>query len=600
MKTRPVFSSDFEPIIACGVNSNELAEYIRGMIDGKNEYLGPGISFLKIESSIVSVTAELDWGKYYVRTKYNPDTDQYVGRSLKEEKIDNDLAKSPQEIAKVISCIFPKMASSQKEQIVGMLNEASKRGNTDATTYNASRDDIYFYSAVDWDFSNTCTSKDAYNAWMEQYGKYVEMVPNINFDEASFAFLGLTEGKNEKDHPIVKKVLKKGGQYKSKITNSVNYIVADPRYADELMTLDAIETVQKNRNVKIILLEEFEKILEGIPISKVIIENGVLKKYIGNEDSFVVPSEVKEIGRSAFSGNTFIKKIVLPEGLIKIGYFAFEGCSSLCNINIVDTILEIGVGAFRGCKGMADANGFVIVCGKLFGYFGLNTHVTIPECVTDIGTGTFEKNKNLISITIPNGVRNIENFAFNGCENLANITIPEGMVSIGDYAFLKCKSLNNIIFPDSLTSIGDSAFDGCNNLTNITFPDGLKNIGSHAFSCCNGLAADVNGFVIVNGFLLCYRGRENNVAIPNSVTVITGGAFSSCMLKSVIVPDSVTCIEDYAFSSISSLESISIPNSVKKIGTNAFWNSAHCTIHTPAGSAAEKYAKKKKIPYCTE
>lgn len=62
-----------------------------------------------------------------------------------------------------------------------------------------------------------------------------------------------------------------------------------------------------------------------------------------------------------------------------------------------------------------------------------------------------------------------------------------------------------------------------------------------------------------------------SVTIPNSVTKIGNGAFQGCSnLISVTIPNSVTRIGGRAFESCSSLISIAIPNSVKWIYDYAF------------------------------
>ena len=62
-----------------------------------------------------------------------------------------------------------------------------------------------------------------------------------------------------------------------------------------------------------------------------------------------------------------------------------------------------------------------------------------------------------------------------------------------------------------------------------------------------------------------------SVTIPNSVKSIGDYAFSSCKsLQSVTIPNSVKSIGDYAFSGCKSLQSVTIPNSVTSIGNWAF------------------------------
>ena len=77
--------------------------------------------------------------------------------------------------------------------------------------------------------------------------------------------------------------------------------------------------------------------------------------------------------------------------------------------------------------------------------------------------------------------------------------------------------------------------------------------------------------------VICDRAFEcckslQSITIPNSVKSIGYGAFNWCeSLQIVTIPNSVTSIEDYAFYGCESLQSITIPNSVTKIGNYAFF-----------------------------
>ena len=76
--------------------------------------------------------------------------------------------------------------------------------------------------------------------------------------------------------------------------------------------------------------------------------------------------------------------------------------------------------------------------------------------------------------------------------------------------------------------------------------------------------------VICDGAFSCCFSLQS-VTIPNSVTKIGDSAFWSCFsLQSVTIPNSVTSIGDEAFSNCESLQRITIPNSVRNIGNNAF------------------------------
>ena len=63
------------------------------------------------------------------------------------------------------------------------------------------------------------------------------------------------------------------------------------------------------------------------------------------------------------------------------------------------------------------------------------------------------------------------------------------------------------------------------------------------------------------------------------------------------IPEGVKEIGDSAFRGCANLTSVTIPEGVTEIGRHAFYGCKKLTIHAPAGSAAEQYAKKYKIPF---
>ena len=62
---------------------------------------------------------------------------------------------------------------------------------------------------------------------------------------------------------------------------------------------------------------------------------------------------------------------------------------------------------------------------------------------------------------IPDGVTKIASGAFNRCELLTSVTIPEGVTTIGDYAFEKCELLSSMTLPSSLEELGTSGAYSC-------------------------------------------------------------------------------------------------------------------------------------------
>ena len=145
------------------------------------------------------------------------------------------------------------------------------------------------------------------------------------------------------------------------------------------------------------------------------IENGYLKKYIGNSAHVIIPNTVTAIGVHAFYGYENLQNITIPESVTKIHSSAFHGCKNLQSITIPNGITVIDLDTFRGCE-------------------------------------------NLQNITIPDTVTAIAHNAFHGCENLQSLTIPESVIKIYDGAFYGCKSLQRLTIPGSVKKIGTKIF----------------------------------------------------------------------------------------------------------------------------------------------
>lgn len=80
-----------------------------------------------------------------------------------------------------------------------------------------------------------------------------------------------------------------------------------------------------------------------------------------------------------------------------------------------------------------------------------------------------------------------------------------------------------------------------------------------------------DGFIVRNGELLKYVGKEKDVRIPDGITRIGSGAFwNNLNLESVIIPESVTCICGDAFVYCENLKSVNIPESVDQMGDDPF------------------------------
>ena len=200
-----------------------------------------------------------------------------------------------------------------------------------------------------------------------------------------------------------------------------------------------------------------------------------------------------------------------------------------------------------------------------------------------------------IKYTVVDGhleVTGYDKTGFKGVERIISELSYKGntyeVLRIGNFVFFYCDRLTSITVPNSVKSIGEEAFSGCFGLTSVTIGSGVTSIGSDAFSDCTSLQkvivpniaawcgisfGDYYANPLTNAHHL--YSNENTetttITIPNSVTRIGDHAFAgSSSLTSIAIPNSVTSIGEWAFSRCSGLTSVTIGSGVTSIGVYAF------------------------------
>lgn len=304
-------------------------------------------------------------------------------------------------------------------------------------------------------------------------------------------------------------------------------------------------------------------------IDSFVIENGILTGYTGTDAVVTIPSGVSKIGEDAFSGNGYVKEIILTDEVTEIGAYSFYECSNLTKLTVPNGDCVVGNYAFS-----LVADGFTI-------YGNMNSAIYQYAMENDIPFVSLGVTQD--GFVIKDGVL----VSYEG--NASDVVVPDSVRVIGEYAFSNCNALEEIVIPESVIKIGGRSFGGCNKLTEIYVPAKVANIYSGAFSRCDALEKVVVSennpyYESVDGVLfsenkttlICYPASkyDKDYMIPNTVNTLSEYAFDSCNnLKFVFIPERVTRIEGWTFSNCSYLRLVFIPKSVTYICNYAFESS---------------------------
>lgn len=186
-------------------------------------------------------------------------------------------------------------------------------------------------------------------------------------------------------------------------------------------------------------------------------------------------------------------------------------------------------------------------------------------------------NKKIYNVIIEDGITSIGAYAMSSMYDVINIEIPSSVTKIEKRAF-SYNMAESLELPDGVTYIGECAFDHCEKLTDIVFPDSVTYVGYGVFSA-SAYESDENnwekGILYNNKAVICTKSNYMvyDYIIRDGVTVIAERAFESRKCYTISIPDSIRYIGENAFYSCTSIKNIKIPDGVKEIKSGAF---AYC------------------------
>ncbi len=317
---------------------------------------------------------------------------------------------------------------------------------------------------------------------------------------------------------------------------------------------------------------------------------------------------IVDIGKGAFSNCKQLKTVTLSDMVTNIPSNCFENCTALKSVSLPATLTDIGAEAFYGCTLLSDIN--------------------LSECaeLLTIGNSAFYKCALLpnLDLSVCTKLNTIGNNAFYGCSSIREISLEHSkIINFTDGVFENCTSLESVTFSPSVSKIYDNAFLGCTALSKATFLGANTTIATYAFGDNTDViiigysGSTAQKFANTNGFRFQtlgiapdgpddLRGTFGNGqwhynAATNYLTFSGSGAIAADTIKyadgtattideimsSKIpaflqfeegiteIPEYFTTYNNYAFS-------VSLPSTLKKIGSHAFCNTSVNKIIFPS------------------
>lgn len=222
------------------------------------------------------------------------------------------------------------------------------------------------------------------------------------------------------------------------------------------------------------------------------------------------------------------------------------------------------------------------------GAFISNTYLRnmdLPDSMTSIGALAFNKCLNLVNIHLPDSITEIDDHAFEGCGSLKAVRLPSGIDSISSATFKGCIGLESITVPANVETINSGAFNDCRSLKEVLGCTGLVSIRDSAFLNCTSLSKMELGPVLRNmmysmTFANCTS--LESISLPESLETLGKETFMGCTsLKSIALPSKITEIREGAFMGCTSFTDIAFSRSVVKIENSAFENTGITNMHLP-------------------
>lgn len=143
------------------------------------------------------------------------------------------------------------------------------------------------------------------------------------------------------------------------------------------------------------------------------------------------------IGASTFSGDKYLKSLVVGTSVSSIQAQAFVDCSNLIEVEYLYGLRHISSQAFANCTGL--------------------TELILPGSLETIGSRAFEACKNITTVRLPNSLKTIGEEAFDHT-GITTVVIPASVETIERGAFGNIDKLTDVYVLGANTKCASQAF----------------------------------------------------------------------------------------------------------------------------------------------
>lgn len=293
-----------------------------------------------------------------------------------------------------------------------------------------------------------------------------------------------------------------------------------------------------------------------------------------------------------------LTKVCVEDDVTSVGPYAFEDCTALTFARIGKGAATFSTHAFYNCSSLKEflcnvrsfSTGSLTADSNVFVNAGASDgfSVVFEDDATRIHGYLFYNCKNLTNLTLGKGISSINSFAFAGCTGMKTLYIKSTKIDSTDPKIFTDAGKDSggftVELAANVTKLPDNLFystDGNPYVTSVFADAGskLESIGSSAFFDCNRLesAYFANCTMLTYIHNAAFKGCTRLVSADFSNCIklqkINSEAFANCMNLAdftISNDEAITNIGDKAFYNTLAIRTMTIPESVREIGADAF------------------------------